>query len=35
MKILAGFDPEIAEAIDLELHRQQNKLELIASEKFC
>jgi len=34
MKILAGFDPEIAKAIDLELHRQQNKLELIASENF-
>lgn len=34
MSILAGFDPEIAKAIDLELHRQQNKLELIASENF-
>lgn len=34
MTILAGFDPEIAKAIDLELHRQQNKLELIASENF-
>lgn len=34
MKILAEFDPEIAQAIDLELHRQQNKLELIASENF-
>jgi len=34
MNILAAFDPEIAEAIDLELHRQQNKLELIASENF-
>jgi len=34
MKTLAAFDPEIAEAIDLELHRQQHKLELIASENF-
>lgn len=34
MTILASFDPEIAKAIDLELHRQQNKLELIASENF-
>ncbi|MBP2627169.1 MAG: Serine hydroxymethyltransferase [Firmicutes bacterium] len=34
MKILTAFDPEIAQAIDLELHRQQNKLELIASENF-
>ena len=34
MNILAAFDPEIAEAIELELHRQQNKLELIASENF-
>lgn len=34
MTKLANFDPEIAEAIKLELHRQQNKLELIASENF-
>lgn len=34
MSTLASFDPEIAKAIDLELHRQQNKLELIASENF-
>ena len=34
MTKLANFDPEIAEAIELELHRQQNKLELIASENF-
>ena len=34
MTTLATFDPEIAEAIELELHRQQNKLELIASENF-
>ncbi|KYZ76325.1 serine hydroxymethyltransferase [Anaerosporomusa subterranea] len=34
MSILSSFDPEIAEAIRLELSRQQNKLELIASENF-
>ncbi|AIF53824.1 serine hydroxymethyltransferase [Pelosinus sp. UFO1] len=34
MSMLSSFDPEIAKAIDLELHRQQNKLELIASENF-
>lgn len=34
MSILAGFDPEIAKAIQLEKGRQQNKLELIASENF-
>lgn len=34
MSILSGIDPEIARAIDLELQRQQNKLELIASENF-
>ena len=34
MSILSDFDPEIAKAIELELHRQQNKLELIASENF-
>ncbi len=34
MTKLTHFDPEIAEAIELELHRQQNKLELIASENF-
>lgn len=34
MTKLANFDPEIAEAIELELYRQQNKLELIASENF-
>jgi glycine hydroxymethyltransferase len=28
------FDPEIAAAIDAELHRQQNTIELIASENF-
>lgn len=34
MSILAGVDPEIARAIQLERGRQQNKLELIASENF-
>ncbi len=34
MPILAGVDPEIAKAIDLERSRQQTKLELIASENF-
>jgi len=34
MTLLASVDPEIARAIDLERQRQQNKLELIASENF-
>ncbi|WP_094603951.1 Serine hydroxymethyltransferase [Sporomusa silvacetica DSM 10669] len=34
MTILAGVDPEVKKAIDLERARQQNKLELIASENF-
>ncbi|MDF2569011.1 MAG: glyA 2 [Sporomusa sp.] len=34
MTILAGVDPDIARAIELERGRQQNKLELIASENF-
>lgn len=34
MSILANFDPEIAKAIALEGQRQENKLELIASENF-
>jgi glycine hydroxymethyltransferase len=34
MTILHQVDPEIARMIDLELERQQNKLELIASENF-
>jgi len=32
--MLTATDPEIARAIDLELARQQNKLELISSENF-
>lgn len=32
MSILKGFDPEIYEAIRLEMERQEYKLELIASE---
>ena len=31
---LADLDPEVAEAIDLERKRQQNTLEMIASENF-
>ncbi|CUH95482.1 Serine hydroxymethyltransferase [Propionispora sp. 2/2-37] len=34
MSTLRGFDPEIARVIELECQRQQNKLELIASENF-
>lgn len=34
MTILHQVDPEIARMIDLERERQQNKLELIASENF-
>jgi glycine hydroxymethyltransferase len=33
-KYIERFDPEIAEAIQNELHRQQNQIELIASENF-
>ncbi len=32
---LADFDPEVARAIDAELHRQQSTLEMIASENFA
>lgn len=34
MSLLSRFDPEINQAIRQELGRQQNKLELIASENF-
>lgn len=34
MGILETFDAEVAKAINLEKYRQQNKLELIASENF-
>ena len=34
MSILKSFDPEVAQAMQQELERQQNKLELIASENF-
>lgn len=34
MTILAGVDPDVKKAIDQERARQQNKLELIASENF-
>ena len=33
-RTLAEFDPEIAEAVRKELHRQNSGLELIASENF-
>ncbi|MEE1784659.1 serine hydroxymethyltransferase [Streptomyces sp. SP17BM10] len=32
---LHSLDPEIAAAVDAELHRQQNTLEMIASENFA
>jgi glycine hydroxymethyltransferase len=32
---LHQFDPQVAEAIDAELHRQQSTLEMIASENFA
>lgn len=32
---LADFDPEIAHAIDQETHRQEDHIELIASENYC
>lgn len=32
--LIKQFDPEIAEAIELEVNRQRNKIELIASENF-
>src|SRR6058998_4438176 len=31
---LSAVDPEIAEVLQRELHRQQNTLEMIASENF-
>ena len=33
MSILKSQDPELKNMIDLELNRQRNKLEMIASEK--
>ena len=32
--IVRKTDPEIADAMELELSRQKNKIELIASENF-
>ncbi|WP_406011193.1 serine hydroxymethyltransferase [Streptomyces sp. NBC_00637] len=32
---LGEFDPEVAAAVDAELHRQQSTLEMIASENFA
>ena len=34
VSLIAQTDPEIAEALTLELKRQQNNIELIASENF-
>ena len=34
LEYLASFDPEMAEAVEKELSRQQNGIELIASENF-
>jgi len=34
LEYLASFDPELAEAVEKELSRQQNGIELIASENF-
>ena len=34
LEYLAAFDPELAEAVEKELSRQQNGIELIASENF-
>ena len=34
LSLIAQTDPEIAEALELELSRQQNNIELIASENF-
>ncbi|MEW6447886.1 MAG: serine hydroxymethyltransferase [Bacillota bacterium] len=34
MRPLAEVDPEVSRAIELELKRQQNKIEMIASENF-
>ena len=32
---IADFDPELANAIDLENQRQEHHIELIASENYC
>ena len=34
LNIIKNTDPQVAEAIEKELHRQQNTIELIASENF-
>ncbi len=34
ISLIAQTDPELAEALKLELYRQQNNIELIASENF-
>ena len=33
-KLVAQYDPEVADAMDLELGRQRRNIELIASENF-
>ncbi|MEW6572660.1 MAG: serine hydroxymethyltransferase [Bacillota bacterium] len=35
MRPLAELDPEVSQTLELELKRQQNKIELIASENFA
>ncbi|GAE88088.1 serine hydroxymethyltransferase [Acetivibrio straminisolvens JCM 21531] len=32
LKEVSKIDPEVAKAIELEINRQRNKIELIASE---
>ncbi|MGW0763382.1 serine hydroxymethyltransferase, partial [Streptomyces sp. NPDC002814] len=32
---LSALDPDVAAAVDAELHRQQSTLEMIASENFA
>ena len=34
LDVIRKVDPDVAEAIEKELHRQQNTIELIASENF-
>jgi len=34
LKEISKIDPEVAKAIELEINRQRNKIELIASENF-
>ena len=34
LDVIRKVDPDVAQAIEKELHRQQNTIELIASENF-